>query len=64
VFYNRLVPPTAAHHSSTLQDLKAGKKTEIEALTGQILKLAQQHHISVPYNTAICRLIQFLQNKK
>ncbi|MBM4102928.1 MAG: 2-dehydropantoate 2-reductase [Planctomycetes bacterium] len=63
VFYNKLVPPTAAHHSSTLQDLKAGKKTEIEALTGQILKLAEIHHIPTPCNTTLYRLIQFLQNK-
>jgi ketopantoate reductase len=28
-------------------------KTEIDALTGQILKLAEQHPISVPYNAAI-----------
>jgi 2-dehydropantoate 2-reductase len=63
VFYNKLVPPTAAHHSSTLQDLKAGKKTEIEALTGQILKLAKAHHIPTPCNTILYRLIQFLQNR-
>jgi 2-dehydropantoate 2-reductase len=64
VFYNKLVPPTAEHHSSTLQDLKAGKKTEIDALTGQILNLAQQHHIPTPCNTALYRLIQFLQSRK
>jgi 2-dehydropantoate 2-reductase len=63
VFYNKLVPPTALHRSSTLQDLKMGKKTEIDALTGQILKLAAPSHIPTPCNAILYRLIQFLQNK-
>ena len=61
VFYSKLVPPTAGHYSSTLQDLKAGRKTEIDGLTGQILKLARQHNVSVPCNSIVYRLIQFLQ---
>jgi 2-dehydropantoate 2-reductase len=64
VFYSKLVPPTAGHHSSTLQDLRAGRKTEIDGLTGQILKLARQHTVSVPCNTVAYRLIQFLQTTK
>jgi 2-dehydropantoate 2-reductase len=61
VFYSKLVPATAGHYSSTLQDLKAGRKTEIEGLTGQILTLARRHNVSVPCNTIVYRLIQFLQ---
>jgi 2-dehydropantoate 2-reductase len=61
VFYSKLVPPTAGHYSSTLQDLKAGRKTEIDGLTGQILKLAKEHKISTPCNSIVYRLIQFLQ---
>lgn len=61
VFYSKLVPPTAQHYSSTLQDLKAGRKTEIDGLTGQILKLAHRRHVSVPCNSIVYRLIQFLQ---
>ena len=34
VFYGSLVPSTARHESSTLQDLRAGKRTEIDALNG------------------------------
>jgi 2-dehydropantoate 2-reductase len=64
IFYNKLVPPTGGHHSSTLQDLKAGRKTEIDGLTGQILKLAQQHTVSTPCNSIVYRLIQFLQTMK
>ena len=62
VFYHQLVPPTAGHRSSTLQDLKAGKKTEIEALTGQIIELAQKSNIEVPFNQTVYDLIKFIEN--
>jgi 2-dehydropantoate 2-reductase len=64
IFYNKLVPPTAGHHSSTLQDLRAGRKTEIDGLTGQILKLARPHNVSTPCNAIVYRLIQFLQTTR
>ncbi len=63
VFYKTLVPATADHRSSTLQDLKAGKKTEIEALTGQVLHLAEKYNIPTPYNTILYQLIQMIQSK-
>ncbi len=61
VFYTQLVPPTAGHRSSTLQDLKAGKKTEIEALTGQIIELAEKSGIEVPFNQTVYDLIKFIE---
>lgn len=61
VFYNQLVPPTAGHCSSTLQDIKAGRKTEIEALTGQILKLAAKNGIEAPFNQTLYDLIAFIE---
>jgi len=62
VFYNKLVPDTALHKSSTLQDILAGKKTEIEALTGAVIRLAEKHRISVPYNQAIYSIIKFIES--
>lgn len=62
IFYDKLVPATADHRSSTLQDLKAGKKTEIEALTGAVLRLAKPKKIHVPYNTFLYQLIQFIES--
>jgi len=64
VFYDKLVPATAGHKSSTLQDIAAGKKTEIDALTGAVLVLADKHHIDVPYNRAIYSLVQFLSARR
>ncbi|MHC4926567.1 MAG: ketopantoate reductase family protein [Planctomycetota bacterium] len=62
VFYQQLIPPTAGHRSSTLQDIKAGRKTEIEALTGQVLKLAEQHGTEAPFNQTLYDLIAFIEN--
>lgn len=63
VFYTKLLPPTAEHKSSTLQDLRAGKKTEIEALTGQVLELAKKTGIDVPCNTMLYTLIRFIEKR-
>ncbi len=64
VFYGRLVPDTAEHKSSTLQDITAGKRTEIEALNGAVIQLAQQHGIAVPYNRAVYDLVRFLESSR
>ncbi len=64
VFYAKLVPDTAGHKSSMLQDIAAGKRTEIDALTGVVLRLARQHDVPVPHNQAVCNLIQFIENRE
>ena len=61
VFYKNLVPDTAEHKSSTLQDILAKKKTEIDALNGAVIKLAKEHHIDVPYNSAVYNMVKFLE---
>jgi 2-dehydropantoate 2-reductase len=61
IFYARLVPDTALHRSSTLQDLRAGKRTEIDALTGAVLKLAGQHGLDVPVSRALYEMIRFIE---
>ena len=58
VFYEKLVPPTANHKSSTLQALKSGKRVEIEALTGVVLALANKHNIAVPANKKVYEDLQ------
>jgi 2-dehydropantoate 2-reductase len=62
VFYERLVPDTAEHESSMLQDLTAGKRTEIDALNGAVIRLAQEHALAVPYNQTVHSLIKFLES--
>jgi 2-dehydropantoate 2-reductase len=57
-FYTRLVPPTAAHFPSMYYDLKAGKRAEIDALNGAIVRMAREKHIPVPANETVVRLIK------
>jgi len=63
-FYSRLVPDTAQHESSTLQDLTAGRRTEIDALTGAVLSLAERHDLEVPHNRAMYGLIKFAESRR
>ena len=58
-FYERLVPTTAGHMSSTLQDIQAGKKTEIDALNGAVIRLAEEQGREAPYNRAVYNIIKF-----
>ncbi|MCS7253301.1 MAG: ketopantoate reductase family protein [Armatimonadota bacterium] len=57
-FYGELVPPTAAHRSSMLQDLEAGRRTEIDALNGAIVRLGKQHGIHTPVNSALTEWVK------
>ncbi|HOB18623.1 MAG TPA: ketopantoate reductase family protein [Candidatus Methanoculleus thermohydrogenotrophicum] len=53
------LPATAAHHSSMLQDLTLGRRTEIDFLNGAVANLARRYGIDAPYNTCITQLIRF-----
>jgi 2-dehydropantoate 2-reductase len=64
LFFNHLIPVTAKHEASTLQDIKAGKRTEIDALNGAVIHLGELHKVSVPVNRAITGMIKFLENQK
>ncbi len=63
VFYNKLVPATAEHKSSTLQDILRRKKTEIDALNGAVIKLADKYEIAVPYNLAVYNMVKFIESR-
>ena len=60
---NRQLPPTASHLSSMLQDLKKGKKTEIDYLNGAIVKLGRKHGVKTPANEIIANIIKLMEVK-
>ena len=60
-FYVRLLPPTAAHESSMLQDLRAGRRTEIDAITGAVVELAARHGVAAPVSGSVLALVRFLE---
>jgi 2-dehydropantoate 2-reductase len=61
LMYLRMVqlPATAAHHSSMLQDLTRGRRTEIDFMNGAVASRARAHGIPAPYNDCIAELIRF-----
>jgi 2-dehydropantoate 2-reductase len=62
-FYGELLPSTYEHESSMLQDIRAGNKTEIEALNGVIVREGKKLKIDVPCNATVRNQILFLQNR-
>lgn len=61
-FYGQLVPDTAEHESSMLQDILASKRTEIDALNGAVIRLADEAALAVPHNRAVYNLIKFVES--
>lgn len=57
-FYQRLIPPTREHISSMLQDIRRGRKTEINAMNGAVWRLGQKHQIVTPVNQVLTKLVQ------
>lgn len=49
---------TAANRASMLQDVLAGRRTEIDAITGVLLTLARRHGLPVPTHQAVFTLIK------
>jgi 2-dehydropantoate 2-reductase len=49
---------TAANRNSMLQDLDAGRPTEIDAISGAILRRARAHGIAAPMTETVLRLVR------
>ena len=50
---DKLIPSTASHFPSMLQDLKRGRRTEIGALNGAIRRLGEKYGVETPENKRI-----------
>ena len=55
------VPPTARY--STLQDLDAGRHTEIDMFSGALMRMGRELGIPVPYNEYTYHMIKALEEK-
>ena len=62
-FYENLLPSTYSHESSMLQDIRAGRITEIEALNGVIVREGRKLKIDITCNETVRNQILFLQKK-
>jgi 2-dehydropantoate 2-reductase len=57
VFYGRLVPATFHHRASMLQDLERGRRTEVDAINGQVWKRGAACGIATPANELLTHLV-------
>jgi len=58
LFFSELLPSTESHLSSMLQDMQRGRETEIEAITGQVIRRADALGIQVPVNRVVYGLVK------
>ena len=59
--YGVLIPETYDHQSSTLQDIQKKRKTEIDFITGSLLKIASVNNVDVNMHSLIYTLIKALE---
>ena len=57
-FYGRLVPATADHRSSMVQDIERRRPTEVEAINGRIWAYGRTAGVPTPLNQAMTRLMR------
>lgn len=58
LLFEELIPKTFEHHPSMLQDIRRGKKTEIDALNGAVVKMGEETGTELPFNWTITQLIK------
>jgi 2-dehydropantoate 2-reductase len=65
--WNRLLDVcrrTARNRSSMLQDLAAGRKSEIEWINGSLIRAAQRHGVAVPGHQAVFDAVRGIENAR
>lgn len=58
LLFGRLIPDTYAHHASMLQDVTRGKRTEIDALNGAIVRLGLEAGVPAPVNRVLTDMVK------
>ena len=58
---NKMIPEGK---TSMLQDVEAGRKTEVEMFAGTIIKLGLEYGIATPYNKIIKEMIEIIHKKQ
>ncbi len=61
VFYEQMIPPTFSHRPTMLRDLHVRGRTEIGALNGKIVELADRLGLSAETNRMLTRLVRAAQ---
>ena len=58
---NKMIPDGK---TSMLQDVEAGRKTEVEMFAGTVIKLGLEHGIPTPYNKIVKEMIEIIQKQQ
>lgn len=58
VLWDQKLPPTRDHISSMAQDIRMGRRTEIDYINGAVARLGEHYGIDTPYNNAITRMVK------
>jgi 2-dehydropantoate 2-reductase len=53
-----VLPKAAAHRSSMLQDVEAGRRTEVDYLNGAVVRMGKGQGIATPFNDAVSSLVR------
>ena len=51
------------HKPSMLQDIEAGRATEIDAINAEVLRVARRHNIVSPFTEALCTLVRLREGR-
>ena len=62
LFYKKLVPDTYNHYSSTHMDIQRKIKTEIDSLTGKVIRLGEKNNVDITTNKIIYNLIKAIES--
>ncbi|MDO9509114.1 MAG: 2-dehydropantoate 2-reductase [Thermovirgaceae bacterium] len=57
----KILEMTAGNRPSMLQDIEAGNRTEIEAISGEILRQGEKASLSLPYTEVVYGLVKALE---
>ncbi len=61
-FFEKILPPTYGHRSSTLQDIERKVPTEIDSLNGVIVKMGERLDIKTPRNKVITQITKTMED--
>ncbi len=59
--FNSMIPDGK---TSMLQDIEAGRKTEIELFSGTVVKLGEKYNIQTPYNKIVKEMIEIIHKNQ
>ncbi|WP_224270558.1 ketopantoate reductase family protein [Haloprofundus salinisoli] len=61
---DRVVDATAENRSSMLQDVDAGRRTEVDAISGEVVARAERHRLDVPTNRTLAALLRAWETER